>query len=335
MKANIFLLIVGISLGCFLGLFVGKKILNRYYISQKGDQFESLEDLRSKLEQRGDEDKKEGGSVSFRSIIYPRESDKIIYQLAPKIDVKFQGVNVKTNSCSMRDVEREVKKPEDVFRIALLGDSFAFGWGVEQDLTFAKVLEKTLNDFTNGLPKVEVLNFGVPGYSTFQEVARFEEIGLDFKPDLVLVFFVDNDFAPPFFIKSMADTGEVVDSSKLSGMMKTKDSGERKKLNDFLELLNANRQIQRLLSLSEIYGFPVYLTINPRRAIEKDLNALWILRNHTPLKYISLRERFVDVVKRRDLKQEEISLKGDPHPNAYRHKIYGELLAESLMPELF
>ncbi|MFI5182249.1 MAG: SGNH/GDSL hydrolase family protein [Thermoanaerobaculia bacterium] len=71
-------------------------------------------------------------------------------------------------------------------RVLLLGDSFAWGFGVEKRESFDTLLE-------NRLPGVEVVNEAVPGYGTDQELLLLEEQGLGFHPDLVLLLFHPND----------------------------------------------------------------------------------------------------------------------------------------------
>jgi lysophospholipase L1-like esterase len=83
-------------------------------------------------------------------------------------------------------------KPSGVTRVLVLGDSFAMGVGVAQEETVAARLERLLD--RNGA--FEVVNAGVPGYSTVQEVAWLEAYGLTLQPDLVvLLFFLGNDVA--------------------------------------------------------------------------------------------------------------------------------------------
>jgi hypothetical protein len=75
-------------------------------------------------------------------------------------------------------------------RILALGDSFTMGYSVPEEQTWVKVLEARLG------PPWEVLNAGVPGYSTWQELAWFEEEGLALHPQIVLLgFFLGNDLA--------------------------------------------------------------------------------------------------------------------------------------------
>jgi len=94
--------------------------------------------------------------------------------------------DVTLNSRGYRDVERGPRR-KGVRRTALLGDSFAFGWGVEADETFARRLEDD--------PRVggEVVNLCVPGYSTDQELWVLERECAWVAPDLVLVQFCPND----------------------------------------------------------------------------------------------------------------------------------------------
>ncbi len=74
----------------------------------------------------------------------------------------------------------------------MLGDSFVFGHGLNNSFTLPVILEEILNSQRN-LEIYEVLNLGVPGYNTLFEVNRFEQLGLKYEPDLVIVGFLLND----------------------------------------------------------------------------------------------------------------------------------------------
>ncbi len=102
------------------------------------------------------------------------------------------SVQVTYNSKGWRDVEHNYKKPESVFRIVVLGDSFMEAYSVEFEESFARRLEGFLKD--SGRRRVEVINLGVGGYGTLQEYLAFAEEGIRYRPDLVLVgFYVAND----------------------------------------------------------------------------------------------------------------------------------------------
>jgi len=101
------------------------------------------------------------------------------------------GVSI--NSMGFRDREREPARQgfaaagSKTFRIAVLGDSFTWGHGVEDEEVFTRLLEGLL-------PGVEVWNLGVSAYSTDQELLLLRRMAPVIRPDLVLVMISRNDF---------------------------------------------------------------------------------------------------------------------------------------------
>lgn len=89
-----------------------------------------------------------------------------------------------------------VPKPHGVFRMACLGDSHTFGHGLREGEPWPAVLERELGR-PIGSERIEVLNCGVVGYDTEQEVALLERRVLAFEPDLVLLQFYFNDTTMP------------------------------------------------------------------------------------------------------------------------------------------
>jgi hypothetical protein len=86
------------------------------------------------------------------------------------------------------------EKTDSIYRILVLGDSFAFGFGVEENETFSIKLEKLLN--AGSRQRYEVINAGVPGYGTVDQLNFLKSRGKDIKPDLVIMQFLsDNDFS--------------------------------------------------------------------------------------------------------------------------------------------
>lgn len=93
-----------------------------------------------------------------------------------------------TNSHGMRDREHAIPKPPGTFRIALVGDSIAAGWGVADLEGFEPLIEYDLGrrSVSAGGPAVEMLNFAVPGHGPGQRWSQFATIGWGFEPDLVI-----------------------------------------------------------------------------------------------------------------------------------------------------
>jgi hypothetical protein len=75
------------------------------------------------------------------------------------------------NGDGMRDREHARTKPAGTIRIAVIGDSFAAALAVPMEDAFWSVLERQLSTCSAlASRRIEVLNFGVPGYGTAQEL---------------------------------------------------------------------------------------------------------------------------------------------------------------------
>lgn len=83
------------------------------------------------------------------------------------------------------------EKRPGVVRILALGDSHTAGYEVAQDETFAAVLERLFRD--DGV-EAEVVNAGISGFGTAEELVYLENEGLKFDPDVVVLAFYANDF---------------------------------------------------------------------------------------------------------------------------------------------
>jgi hypothetical protein len=141
--------------------------------------------------------------VQLLDLVQPARWPDLVYELRPSQQARFQGVPYRSNSLGMRDAEVDPAKPEGVLRIAFLGDSFTFAWGVEVQQGYADLLEGLLQERLAAAGdgrRVEVLNFGVPGYNTATEVACLEHKALALQPDLVLLQTYDNDAYLPNFL---------------------------------------------------------------------------------------------------------------------------------------
>lgn len=115
------------------------------------------------------------------------------YQIKPGVRSKiFDCHNTfeSTNSFGQRDIERSLARVPGKHRILMLGDSVVAGHGLcKTDSTISRKLEKLYGDHNT-----EVLNFGVGGYCTRAEAELLKVKGVQFKPDEVLLIFVNNDY---------------------------------------------------------------------------------------------------------------------------------------------
>lgn len=112
----------------------------------------------------------------------------------PNMSGTYAGARVKFNDRGLRDPDRASIPPTGKTRIAVLGDSVAFGQGVAEADAFPRVTEALLNAMEpNGRNKVEILNMGIPGYNTLHELGLLRDLGLTLHPDIVVLAFMYND----------------------------------------------------------------------------------------------------------------------------------------------
>ncbi len=97
---------------------------------------------------------------------------------------------VQVSDTGLRDRDHTLDKPDDVYRIALLGDEHSEAMQVPLAATWWSLLAVRLEQC--GLApgkRIEVINFGVTGYGTAQEYAMLETRAMRYRPDLVLLQF--------------------------------------------------------------------------------------------------------------------------------------------------
>src|SRR5215475_1145640 len=99
---------------------------------------------------------------------------------------------VTMNSLGFRGPETAIPKPPGRFRVVLIGDSLTLGWGVADNETYAVQLEQRLKRQFPGRD-LDVVNLGVGGYDTRQEVVLLKRNIDRLQPVLVLVGFYTND----------------------------------------------------------------------------------------------------------------------------------------------
>lgn len=104
---------------------------------------------------------------------------------------RFHADQVRLNAQGFRDVEVTTKKPKNIFRVLVLGDSFTFGVGVSD---FEKIYSRQLESLLRASGRdVEVVTRAMPGWSSFDEYQYMKNTGFAYEPDLVVVGYVMND----------------------------------------------------------------------------------------------------------------------------------------------
>jgi lysophospholipase L1-like esterase len=123
------------------------------------------------------------------------QNPDIGHEHRPNVTTHLMGADFRTNSFGMRDREFAIPKPAGVTRIVFVGDSLTVGWGVDDDKTMPKVLEKLLNARGDGR-KYEVVNAGVGNYNSIMEATWMMTKGIKLQPDMVILGYFINDAEP-------------------------------------------------------------------------------------------------------------------------------------------
>ncbi len=119
----------------------------------------------------------------------------------PNLAYDNAGTTTHINEGGYRGAFRPPVRTPHTTRIAVLGDSMTFGWGMPDDATpWPAQLETLLNERAATLcpqstppPTFEVLNFGHPGYNTHLESLLYTRRVRDYRPDAVLLAYYGND----------------------------------------------------------------------------------------------------------------------------------------------
>lgn len=144
--------------------------------------------------------------LSKETSLFVRDDD-LGWRMRPNAKELWGGVTVRTNGKGLRGPQLSYDKPPGVFRVLYLGDSVAFGYGIESyEDAFPYVVERNLESST-GL-EVETVNSGVGGYSPWQEFVYLAGEGIRYEPDLIVVAFVLNDVTEKFHLVRFGGQGE-------------------------------------------------------------------------------------------------------------------------------
>jgi lysophospholipase L1-like esterase len=119
----------------------------------------------------------------------------LLRRFAPWLPAEFRHNpvwRIALNDDGFRSGPIAAAKRPGVLRVACIGDSWTFGMNVNQDQTYPARLDAWLRQQTPG-SDVEVMNFGVLGYTSFQGLELLRRRVLDLHPDVLVIGFGMND----------------------------------------------------------------------------------------------------------------------------------------------
>lgn len=257
--------------------------------------------------------------VKKENIIFPGDGElKNFFEPAPNNVIEEQWreetITQTINSDTLNErFEYTVDKPKDTFRIISLGDSFAYGYGVNTRYNYSEVLEDLLNDrlHCKNFKKFEVINLGVHAYDIEFSVERFRLRGQKYNPDLIIWIIKDDDFYNNESMKANL-YGVYLFKNEFGLLPPVAQSyeGIRRK---FQEEIDPN-EVEALHSINNYYKksllFLLYFITSGQRAIVEDFARL---REDTYVHKVS------------DLSDEEM-IPHDFHPNKNGHRTFADEL---------
>ncbi len=178
-------------------------------------------DRRSKWRREGDTPI---AAAEVQWLYHFEEARWIGYKMKPAVDVDavnpFNPVEVdegitfrlESNASGFRDRPFGPRDP-GIVRIVTLGDSSTFGWGVDTEQTFQRLLEQRLND--DGGPRFEVLNLGIPGHNSRHGLGVLRHYALALEPDILIFAYGAND---PRMVPTPTDVALAGDDTFLAGI---------------------------------------------------------------------------------------------------------------------
>jgi hypothetical protein len=161
-----------------------------------------------------------------------RPSDPLLErEITPNFSGMIDGAVVNTNRFAMRDrLDRSLKKPDGVCRLALVGSSVIMGYGVGDEQTFARLLEADLNRTEAGGRKIEVLNFGTGRSYALQRRELMSRKVFGFEPDAIYWFAHQDELIGTLnHVTSLIDKREPMPSPKLTEIVREAGISEHTK----------------------------------------------------------------------------------------------------------
>jgi len=264
---------------------------------------------------------------------------------------------VRLNNMGFRDHDVAGAKPEHTYRIAVIGDSFTYGQGVETAARFTDRLETELNGSACPDVHYDVINLGQPGAETVDHLRILRTIALAQEPDFILLQWYENDVEgddksgrprPMRLLPSAFLTKSLRAHSVLFYLLQSRWTGLQKSLGwlpsyesymrerfqdpDSPDSRAATEDLAGFFTTSRAKGLPVGMILFPDPGGQRDLSFLHdrVLAQCAAagVDYVSLQEQFAAVADPGSLWASRL----DHHPGALAHQMATDLLLQTFAP---
>ena len=258
--------------------------------------------------------------------------------LKPSSEVDMAGYTVKTDSFGLRDKEYSHKRPDNTFRMVLLGGSYEMGAGVSNENIFENIVEEKLNtnkpDST--YKKYEILNFAMYRYHLLHHVELCNTRVFSFQPNAVLYIAHTEEerrFCNIFsdYIRNGTNLkySFLEDIKRLSGVKQSMSDTEiKERLKPFMKevITWCYKQIADACKKNSALAIWVFLPTTNDKPNQQE---------YIELKNLALKANFIPIDLRGVFDNEKLNKiqvsETDPHPNVFGHKLIAEKLYEELI----
>jgi len=179
--ATALLVLAAVFLGTTIVASVG------WYLADRSDGA-SLAGLDPEERQRLFEEMVEASPAVFETALF---EPLVGYTLRPGQRMSAYGDTFTANDIGFRT--HPSAKPEGVFRVVFVGDSWTYGLGVSESESFPAQFERVANEILAGAPRVQAFNLGLPGYNGVNAIAALEFFLDRLQPDAVVYAPIGND----------------------------------------------------------------------------------------------------------------------------------------------
>jgi hypothetical protein len=122
--------------------------------------------------------------ATFKQVVADSRDPCAEFYWRPEPSAEFH-VLVRLNNFGLHAPIYSLEKPDHVFRLLLIGDSFPQGMQVNLEETFPYLLQQELGQIDG--KQVEVINLSIDAFGTDRELLLYAYLGWQFQPDMVLL----------------------------------------------------------------------------------------------------------------------------------------------------
>ncbi len=108
------------------------------------------------------------------------------FELTKNWEINHKSLKETINNHGFKSPTLSIKKPENTFRIFCVGGSTVYGTGNLND--WPSKLNEIITKSSKGALKYEVINAGVPAYTSFHTLSQLTSKLVEFDPDLIIYY---------------------------------------------------------------------------------------------------------------------------------------------------